>query len=809
MHLGALLILTVIGVQYALGGTSSKVIFASRTDRPPTLDGFLNEPQWQNAQPALDFTQFDPVEGALPTEQTSVRILYDDRALYVGVICYDSKPDQIVKQLTRRDRTSEADRFTVQIDSYHDLQTAFVFSANVSGVQSDGVLSQDGAVYDITFDAVWEAKTAIYDDGWSVEFEIPFNALRFTEQDDGEFVWGINFRRYISRKHETIEWVMIPRSERLQISRWGTMRGLKDIKPPLHLNLTPYASGTSTFHAAGSGWSDRSSQSFSAGVDVKYGVTRNFTIDASVNPDFGQVEVDQAVLNLTVFETLYPEKRPFFVEGAQLFTFGVGVDNTSMPLFFSRRIGKRPSGAPFVFPPPGGSVRENPALTTILGAAKISGRTDNGLSVGALTAMTDEETAIVRDSSGHEMDIRTEPRGSYNVVRLKQEFGGDSWIGGLASAVSHESVAPTFSGGLDWNLRFGNGEYAIDGYAARTRGLDRDGSAGRLLLSRIAADHWLYTTSYDFSSRHFDPNDIGFFAQPRDHGGYAQLLYRENFADGIFRRYSVALNPEYRWNWDGVFTHKVLNVQYAAEFKNFWQGQLLYSLALPAYDDAEQGIVGTYLRPLGHTISVYVKTDERKDVSASLLLNCSINDKGKQSAFAQLGMTVRPASWMEFTPAVLYGTTRKEEAWVFGTRPVTDLSVSTSPFSVFGNRDVDQLDLELRGIVTFTRALSLQFFSQVFLARGRYADYKGLVSSTELIPYPAFSPVEFNRVVLNANVLLRWEYLPGSTMYLVWTQGRVGDNGLYTTRLSERFRDAFSLPHEDVVFLKLNYWLPL
>lgn len=819
MRAGILLFLSLaIGLK-THAGSSSKVISAVRTGQPPILDGLVNEPQWQKAPAALDFTQFDPQEGALPTEQTSVRILYDDHALYVGVICYDSKPDLVVHQLTRRDRSSEAERFTVQIDSYHDHQTAFVFSSNVSGVQSDGVLSQDGAVYDITFDAVWNVKTATYLDGWSAEFEIPYHALRFTAEDGGDLEWGINFRRYISRKHETDEWVMVPRSERLQISRWGHLRGIAGVSPPLRLNILPYVSSTSTFHPADSSWSRTYEHTILAGLDLKYGISPNFTLDATVNPDFGQVEVDQAILNLTVFETFYPEKRPFFVEGSQLFTFGAGVDNTSMPLFFSRRIGKRPSGADAVSPPTGGSVDENPPVTTILGAAKVSGRSSKGLSVGALTALTDEEYAIVRDSVGLSSSVRTEPRGLYNVVRLKQDFDGDSWIGATATTASRENLLPALSGGLDWNVRLGEGAYAIDGFIAGARSASttsqRDGVAGRLLASKIAGEHWLCTTSYDFSSHYFDPNDIGFFARPHDHGGYVQLLFRENFAAWMLRRYSAALNPEYRWNLDGILTHAILNTEFNGDFTNFWFGQFAYAYSHPAYDDAEQGIIGTYRRPAGHSLRLYVKTDERKNVSASFTGFYALDVKSKRLLSAQVGMTLRPASWMELTPLVFYSRGRNEEAWAFpyGSTP----SITGTANSVFGDRDIDQLDFELRGIVTFSRDVSLQFFSQVLLARGQYTNYKQLMSSTNLVGYtppssflgnPDYNP-DFNETTFNANILLRWEYLPGSTVYVVWTQGRFSDSGNYSSGFGQRLHDTFSLPHENVLLLKVSYWLPL
>ncbi|MEW6509677.1 MAG: DUF5916 domain-containing protein [Bacteroidota bacterium] len=818
-----LVILLISSPLLGVAEPSPKKAIAVRTLSPPVIDGLVDDPQWATAPPLLDFTQFDPVEGVLPTELTSVRLLYDNSALYVGVICYDAHPEQIVRQLTRRDRSSEADRFSVMIDSYFDRQTAFVFVTNVSGVQSDGVLSQDGALYDLSWDAVWTVRTRVYRDGWSAEFEIPYNAIRFAEQARGVYTWGINFRRYISRKKETDEWVMVPRREMLQISRWGTVEGIKDITPPLHLELLPYLSGTASYQTAYPGRPWNSSYSWQGGVDLKYGIERNFTVDATINPDFGQVEVDQSVLNLTVFETRFPEKRPFFVEGAQLFTFGSAVDNTPLSVFFSRRVGKRPSGSPFVVEPPGGSIEENPQVTTIFGAVKLSGRSHSGFSMGLLSAATDEEKAVLVDSAGARTGTVTEPRASYNVVRLKQDFDGGSWLGAIGTLASRRTMNPAFAGGLDWNIRLDGGTYTIDGYGAaahsstervlRDGSSGRDGGAGRVLFSRIAAEHWLYTGSFDFYTRYFNLNDLGFFAQPHDYGGYTQLLYRENFGTGLFRRYAISAVPEARWNWDGVLTNALSDLSFTGEFMNFWRLVLVYDLAFRAYDDEERGIIGLYRRPLSHTFRTQVKTDERRNISATLTLSYAFDERRKQSWSGSLGLTIRPVSWIELSPSLLWTQTRGEEAWAFPAGNVFDPAVSATPFSVFGDRDLDQVDVELRGIVTFSRTLSLQFFSQILLARGTYLDYRRF-DGPRAIPYDFASSAgyispNFNEAVFNANVLLRWEYLPGSTLYLVWTQGRFGDSGNPATGFERRLRDTFALPHDDALLLKISYWFPL
>jgi hypothetical protein len=727
------------------------------------------------------------------------------------VLCFDSDPRGIVSQLTRRDRTSEADRFTVQIDSYHDHQTAFVFSANVAGVQSDGFLSQDGNVYDLSYDAVWQVKTARHREGWSAEFAIPYNAFRFSPQESAEYEWGINFRRYISRKRETDEWVMVPSTERLLISKWGHVEGIRQFEPPLHLSLLPYVSGTATFETQASYRSYRSDRSASAGLDVKYGLSRDFTLDAAFNPDFGQVEVDQAILNLTIFETNYPEKRPFFVEGLQLFEFGNAVDNTPLVLFYSRRIGQRPLGSYFVSAPAGGRIKDNPLTTTILGAAKITGHSLGGFSLGLLSTMTDEENAIVEDSLQRESKILTEPQGSYNVLRVKQEFGDNSWFGGIATLAARASTRPAFSGGIDWNLRFGDGGYTFDGYLAGVHSSSRrnnpDGSAGRMLFSKIAAEHWYYTASYNFFSANFNSNDLGYFAQPRYHGMYTQLLYRENKAKGLLRRYSFSVVPELRWNWDGARTLAQIDASYTADWMNFWRSTLRFVINDHAYDDEQRGMNGLYLRPIGYWLQADLKTDERKAVQVSLTTDFKFDEKKKSSFGALVGVTIRPTPWIELTPLFYFEKTVNEETGVFDflTRRIARDSLGRS---LIGDRDVDDIEFALRGILTFTRTLSLQFYTQILLPRGRYDNLRSLVGSEQLISYP-HQNYDFNTTTFLSNILLRWEYMPGSTLYLVWTQSRDDFINDYSIDFGPRFRDTFKLPHDDAVLLKVSYWLPL
>lgn len=504
-----------------------------------------------------------------------------------------------------------------------------------------------------------------------------------------------------------------------------------------------------------------------------------------------------------------------------MFTFGSSIDNGSqatgipLALFFSRRIGKRPTYSSSVSTLPGTTVESNPLVTTILGAAKLTGRTDGGLSVGVISGVTDREEATIKDSTGAVTTFRTEPRSIYNVFRVKQEWDGGSWLGALATATSREQGLPGLSAGTDWNLRLGGGEFALDGYFAGARSsrtdIGRDGLAGRLLFGRITGEHWLYVASTDFFSRTFDCNDAGFFAQPHDHGGYAQLLYREDFGTGVFRHYAFAFNPELRWDWDGIRTHAKLELSANGVTTGFWTATVSYDYLPPWYDNAEQGITGIYQHPISHQFTAQLTSDSRSKISGTLTGFYEMDNRARRTALGSLSLTLRPAGWLEFVPILLYQNTQGEETAIFtpslGGIITQDFGGST--YTLFGDRKLDEVDLELRGTVTFTRALSLQFFSQVLIARGSYQNYRRLIGASAFdvsgVPVASY---DFNETTFNANVLLRWEFLPGSTAYLVWTQARTGDSGMYGTSYRQRVVETFALPHEDVLLLKISYWLP-
>jgi hypothetical protein len=795
------------------GGTSPKAVVAARLPAsvpPPRIDGDLSDAAWRLAVPISHFDQFDPEEGAPATERTTVSVLFDDNALYFGVKCYDSDPSGIVEQLSRRDRTLQSDKCTITIDSYHDHTTAYMFSGTVSGIQSDGVLSHDGLAYDGQWDAVWEYDAKIVSDGWSAEFRIPFSALRFNPQDS-EYVWGINFRRFIARKNETDLWVLVPRKEMApgtisSVSKMGHLSGIINVHPPLHVEILPYQSSRMDYLAQPAPFSVRREFSASAGVDLKYGISNNATLDAAINPDFGQVEVDQAVLNLTVFETLYPEKRPFFLEGNSIFTFGNSFDNQPLNLFYSRRIGRTPT-IPHPLPP-GEHFVDDPQVTRILGAVKFTGRTEGGLSIGAISAVTRREEAVAEDTTGVRYpSVLTEPRAAYNVLRLKQEVLDHSSIGLMATEAAKEGRYPALSAGTDWNLRLSEDGFVCDGYFAgsqRTLSADQQmsGSTGKIGIAKTEGESFQAFSGYDFSTRNFSIDDLGFYSQPREHGGYTQVNLIDSKAAAPLRRLTLVAEGYYRWNWDGAPTTKMIELQPIFEFRNFWYSSLDYLYEIPAYDDASRGIVGLYRRPAAHHLTLFVQSDPSRSLLASLSVDYRSTAKQAGLLLISPSIYLRPSAWFELSPALNFGVIRNEEAWAIP-------YYAGDGKNLFGNRDIDETILSLRGTLTFTRTLSVQFFAQLFLVRGHYDHLRELATPSDFAEIASSSPIpnpDFNQKIINANVVLRWEYLRGSTFYFVWTQARAGYDSFYDRSVGESFADAFKLPMDNVILAKLTYW---
>jgi len=789
-------------------GDHSRRVTAVRITKAPVIDGILSEAEWRLAQPATDFTQRDPEEGSPASERTEIHVLYDDEALYFGCMFYDTNPAGIVSRLTRRDDEVESDRGSIRIDAYHDHQTGYEFTFNVAGVKVDILQYDDATREDESWDPVWDLQTRINAEGWVAEIKIPFSIIRYRANDTDTVSneWGINFIRYITRKQETDRWAFTLKSESGFISRFGHLDGLRNLPRPRPLELLPFIQAKQQWSPA-TDVQDRFERfSMNAGLDLKYGLSNNFTIDATVNPDFGQVEADPAVLNLSTFETFYPEQRPFFVEGTQILRFSTFADedNAGPGLFYSRRIGRAIS-VDEVTVPDKGRIEEIPQHTAILGAAKLSGKTEGGLSVGILQAVTRKEVATVVDSAGHRTEQILDPLAHYNVIRLKQDVADGSSVGMIFTSVEKKSRSPAFSGGGDWNLKFEKGLYQLDGFLGMSHTTDIDtsritGGAGRVQLARVAAVHWLWSASGDFTSKHYNVNDVGYFRRPDDFGGIASVTYKEDVPSDGVRSYRTGLTVHERWNFDGANLFRQAQWSGMVLFSNYWQVDGTIGADAGMYDDRETRGNGLYRKPVNYSTGVTVETDRTANVIFQISQSFGWDSKRKTQASSQVEIEIRPVSWMQWEVEGEYQTVRNQEAWL------ENVELDGATASIFADRSTREVSFTLRGILTFTRDLTLQLYGQIFLAKGQYENYRRLIDPSTFESFAYERNPDFNVQALNTNVVLRWEYLPGSTLFFVWSQARNGGNDVYSRTLGQDLSETFVAPPSNVLLLKMTYW---
>lgn len=785
-----------------LAGSGEKKAVATRTAIAPTIDGILNEAEWNRVQPITDFLQRDPDEGQQASEQTEIRILFDDEALYIGCIMRDSDPSRIVARLARRDDEVESDFISIRIDSYHDHQTAFEFTLNAAGVKTDILQYNDGQEENSSWDVVWDAEPAITDDGWSAELKIPFKALRFSGQPSQE--WGIQFIRYISRKRERQHWVLIRKRESGFVSKFGHLVGLENIPLPTNIELLPYVVGGNRFLPISPVYPNGRDLESNAGVDAKYKPSSGLTIDATFNPDFGQVEADPAVLNLSTFETFYPEKRPFFIEGSQILRFTTFGGEFGPGLFYSRRIGR----ALRLREPTGGHIENEPRFVTILSAAKISGKTADGLSIGVLEAVTAEERATFVDSLGNKSTHVVEPLTNYSLLRLRKDVFENSNAGLIITSVNRKGRVPAMTAGMDWNLKFLESMYRVDGFLAGTRtvngsGARIEGSAGKLALNKDGGPHWRGFLSLDFTSKNYNINDVGFFRRPNDFGGLAQILYRDDEVTSWKRIWNVSTLYHLRRNFDGAELFNAVGVSGYIMLPSYWELGMQAERNYGRYDDRETRGNGLFRKPQAQSVYVSVETDPRQVFVGDVSARFGNDDRDMTSVRLSAELEVKAASNISLDFSLSRSVFNRQLAWVDSVR---DPAISATRISVFADRTTSEWDFTTRGSFVFTRNLTLQAYVQLFFAKGKYANYVRMMSPQSFVLY-AFSKPDFNNLVLNSNVVLRWEYLPGSTLYLVWSQARDGEGRDYRTSLGKDLGDLFTVPMSNILLLKISYWL--
>ncbi len=858
-------------------------ITAVRVARPPVLDGRLDDSVWALAAPITDLRQSDPEEGHLVSESTAVRLLYDDEALYIGVRLFDREPGKIARHLGRRDSFTQSDDFRVLIDSYHDHRTAYRFDVNPLGVKHDLQFGDDGNFADDSWDPVWEVATSVDSLGWSAEYRIPFSQLRFSRTRDQ--VWGVRFVRTILRKNEFAMWPFIGKTESGFVSRFGHLVGLRDIPAPKRLELLPYSVGRGTFHQPSNPANpfDKSSDYFGgAGLDLKYGVTSNLTLDATMNPDFGQVEIDPAFVNLTAFEQFLPEHRPFFVEGADIFGFGGGsggfVQFGNAPQFFySRRIGHRPLGSPFS----AGQFVDNPEKTTILGAAKLTGRSPGGWSVGVLDVATARERATVLDTTtGTRSYDPVEPLTDYFVGRVKRTLnGGNDGYGFVVTAVNRDLGVPAlkfrrtaaYDWGMDARHRWGQNTYAIaadvggsfmrgDTLAIQAtqhsssryyqrpdarsfhydpRRTSLSGLTGDLYVDKLAGT-WLWGAAVSTTTPGFEVNDLGFQRRVDRIASGVYVAVHQTRPGRVIREATVVLTGAPSWNFDGDPIQRQVFASSFGTFRNFWFFNLNGGYSAQVIDDRLTRGGPLSLIPQGWFANAGLQTDQRKAVTGGVFGSYNHDASGGWSWSASPQVRVRPSGALSLSLSPNFSGGRSSAQFVQRV-PDTLAARTFGTRYVFAQLRQHELDLALRLDATVSPTLSLQVYAQPFTFVGEYGGYKELAAPRTFrfdaygqangssITYDATAgtytvhpegaqPADsftianpsFRTRSLRINAVLRWEYRPGSTLFVVWTQNRAGDFADPTFDVGRDLgRELFKDRPTNVLLVKFNYWISL
>ncbi|HET7585978.1 MAG TPA: DUF5916 domain-containing protein [Gemmatimonadaceae bacterium] len=749
------------------GSAAVKQLHAAHLTGTLTIDGHLNEPAWQTADSATGFTQSYPNPGQRPTQRTVARILFDDAALYVGVRLYDAHPDSIAAQLGRRDATSiYSDWVHVMIDSYHDRRTAFRFSVNPRGVMKDAMHSND-VNEDASWDAVWQAATAMDDSGWTVELRIPLSQLRFGAVAPGsERVWGLGLQRDIARNQERDAWTPWTRNDAGFVSFFGDLVGIDDLRVPARLEIQPYVS-TSLTRAPGSTdnpFFDASDYAAKVGADLKYGLPKGFTLTATVNPDFGQVEVDPAVVNLSAFETFFPEKRPFFLEGADMFDFGrINTYNNYQfqQFFYTRRIGRAPQ-----LSAAGGDAQfvDQPDETTILGAAKVSGKTA-GWTLGLLDAVTAEEKARVATTGGDELTTPVEPMTNYFVGRVRRDLrGGQTVVGAMITSANRKLSDPVFApvlrsgalfGGVDFEHSWNRHTWSLTGYVSGSRvegspaaitatqqssaryyqrpdadylGVDPTrrtlgGHMAELALDR--SGNWDMSLGYKEASPGFEINDLGFESRA-DYRAVSWFAgQRVTHSGRIFRDYSYYGYGNLVWNFGGDRTFEGYGVGANGTFKNLWYAGVSGNVSPDYVSDRLTRGGPLALVPASWSASVNGGSDSRKMLSTSGFVSVARDVAGGWSRSANVSLSLRPSSSLLFTTGPSLSRLLETEQYLT-TVPDPLAAATFGQRFVFGNVKQTTLSLDTRVDWTFTPTLSLQLFAQPFIASGSFSSLKEL-----------------------------------------------------------------------------------
>ncbi len=862
-------------------------ICASRLTVPLKVDGYLNE-DFYRKQCSSDFVQIQPFNGDPASENTDVWIGYDAEAIYVGARMWDSQPDSIVTRVARRDEHFNSDLFEIIIDSYNDKRSGFSFQINPSGAIRDETYFND-SWSDDTWDGIWEGKTRIDDKGWTAEMRIPLSQLRFSEQD--EYIWGVIPARFIQRRDEWDYFVYVPRTESGLVSHAAKLTGISGIKPPRRLEYIPYitsGAGNLPTRANNPFYNGRDSN-FGVGTDIKIGIGGNLTVDATINPDFGQVEADPSEINLSAYETYYSERRPFFVEGRSIFNFGIGGPtnrwgfNSSEPdFFYSRRIGRTPQGSVEA----DSDSLDVPAATRILAAAKLSGKLANNWSVGGLLAVTDQEYSEYYAGDKIQSSL-IEPLTYYNVMRVqreyqegryglgfmgtmvKRDFKGLSFLGDTDGDLDLEEILNDqalgfgidgwsfFGADKDWALGGWTGFSKVTGTKARISSLQQNyshyyqrpdvkhidldtnrtaltGFAGRLNLNKENGN-FMVNAALGFATPGFETNDLGMTWSTDYINKHVVVGYRWTEPGDFYRHARTDLVFTNNHDFSGVKTSEMMMWMGYLGFNNYWSINWDTGWDFETLKNNSLRGGPRVIEPAGGWFGLGFESDNRKDISFHPAYEFSEDRAGSNSQMTHICSHMKFGHRFALNFGINFTTATNMDQYI-------DTIEDAANTAMFGNRyvvarlDRKTLSTNLRANYTFSPTLTLQVYFQPYISVGEYSRFKeftkpesydfleygqdgstiGINDEDEYLIDPTsgddsdaftISNPNFNSKALNGTVVLRWEFSPGSTFYLVWTHSGSNSDNPGNFQLDRDLGDLLTAQADDVLALKVSYWL--
>lgn len=849
----------------------AKKVYTTNRVNPqnPVIDGRLDDPGWDKVEWAGDFVQREPHEGKAPTEPTSFKILYDEKNLYVAIRAHDKEPDKIVKRLARHDNI-DGDWVEIQLDSYNDHLSAFCLQVNAAGVKSDSFMSADGEVEDQDWNPIWHVEIAVDNEGWTAEMRIPFSQLRYA--GGAQTTWGLQVRRKFFRSQEVSFWQFIPRDASGWVHCFGELRGLEGLRPQRQVELTPYtvASGQTFRAEPGNPFATGSRSSLFGGLDGKVGVTSDLTLDFTINPDFGQVEADPSVVNLSAFETYYEEKRPFFIEGRNILSFdmmGGDGDFSQDNLFYSRRIGRYPQRQVWGGE---GEYIDMPESTNILGAFKLTGKTRSGISIGIIDALTAGEHAVVR-FGGLTRQEPVEPATNYLGLRLQKDYrGGGTVVGAMLTAVNRnlkgEALdflhSAAYTGGFDILHTWKNRTYSIQFMAAFSlvRGSEEalvrtqqsslryyqrpdashvefdptrrslGGHAGTLTFNKSGSGHLSFSTGVTWRSPGFEVNDMGYIHYADAALQYFWAGYRWWKPFFVFREVQVNFNQWVGLNFAGERIFMGGNVIFWGRFKNYWEFGTGINRQFPGLSaTALRG--GPSLRTEGGwNIWGYISSDTRRMLQYYISGSTYDGDRDyTMSRSLSAGVTYQASNALTFTLGPEFEIYKPLLQWV------TRCAFGDEPRYIMASLDQKTVGLTARLNWSLTPELSVQYYGMPFVSAGACSQFKRIVDARSgrlEDRYHVFQPGEivsdsgsatysvdenadgladysfanpnFNFLQFRSNLVIRWEYQPGSVLYVVWSQGRTGYDRSGRFALGDGFRDLFGIHPGNVFLIKFS-----